>query len=302
MKIWLPHDSQYYSLEKFANEIEIVNATTGIPDDLSDVEFIVPPMFELQNEFRVLFPKLPSLKVIHSLSAGIEDLRNLVPKGVTLCNATDAHHTSTAEMAVTLILASLRGIDEFARKYDWKVRTEKIWQSLADKKVLIVGYGSVGQAIERRLSGFECEVFRVARHAREGVHSMEKLPILLPLSDVVVITVPHTPETEKLANAKFFSLMRNGSLFVNVSRGATVNTEDLVAALRNGHINAALDVTDPEPLPDGHPLFSLGNVLITPHVAGRSTALEPRLTRLIKEQVARYMTGQPLKNVITGDY
>ncbi|MBI3428618.1 MAG: 2-hydroxyacid dehydrogenase [Actinobacteria bacterium] len=302
MKLWLPHDSQYYSLEKFARDIEIVNAATGIPHDLRDVEFIVPPMFDLRNEFRVLFSKMPSLKVIHSLSAGIEDLRTLVPKGVTLCNSTDAHHTSTAEMALALILASLRGIDEFARKYDWKVRTEKIWQSLADKRVLIIGYGSVGQAIDRRLSGFECEVVKVARHTRDDVHSTDELPALLPISDVVVIALPHTSETEGLADAKFFSLMRNGALFVNVSRGATANTVDLVAALSGGRISAALDVTDPEPLPNGHPLFSMKNVLITPHVAGRSTALEPRLTRLIKEQVKRYMAGQPLKNIITGDY
>ena len=134
------------------------------------------------------------------------------------------------------------------------------------------------------------------------MHSNAELPDLLPNSDVVIIAVPYTPDTEGLADAKFFSLMREGALFVNVSRGPIANTDDLVNAVRDGHISAALDVTDPEPLPDGHPLFSLRNVLITPHIAGRSSALEPRLTSVIKEQVERYMTGQPLKNLITGAY
>lgn len=302
MRVWLPSSSFLDSLKGFESDIQVVNASTGIPDSCEDVEFLVPPMFEIRSEIEALIPTMKSLKVIHSLSAGVEDLLPHVRQGVTLCNSTDAHHTSTAEMAVALTLASLRGIDHFSRQYDWPLRTQHIWQSLADTKVLIIGYGSVGTAIERRLDGFECEVIKVARHSRDGVYGVSELISLLPLCDVVIMCTPHTAETENLADKDFFTHMKQGALFVNVSRGPTANTNDLVEAVRTGHIRAALDVTEPEPLPLGHPLLTLPNVLLTPHVAGRSTALQSRLNNLICAQVKRYLTGEPLKNVITGLY
>ena len=302
MKVWLPSSSFLESLKGFEDEIQVVNSEKGIPDLIEDVEFLVPPMFEIRSEIEALIPKMKSLRVIHSLSAGVEDLLPHVRQGVKLCNSTDAHHTSTAEMAVALTLASLRGISHFSREYDWQLRTQQIWQSLADSKVLIIGYGSVGAAIERRLSGFECEVVRVARHAREGVYGVAELDQLLPLCDVVILCTPLTVETENLANKNFFAHMKQGALFVNVSRGPIANTNDLVDAIRTGHIRAALDVTEPEPLPSEHPLLNLPNVLLTPHVAGRSTALQSRLNDLICAQVKRYLTGEPLKNVISGLY
>ena len=302
MRVWLPSLTFLDSLKEFKDEIQIVNSETGIPDFIDDVEFLVPPMFEIRAEIEALIPKMKSLRVIHSLSAGVEDLLPHVRQGVKLCNSTDAHHTSTAEMAVALTLASLRGISHFSREYDWQLRTQQIWQSLADSKVLIIGYGSVGAAIERRLSGFECEVVRVARHAREGVYGVAELDQLLPLCDVVILCTPLTVETENLANKNFFAHMKQGALFVNVSRGPIANTNDLVDAIRTGHIRAALDVTEPEPLPSEHPLLNLPNVLLTPHVAGRSTALQSRLNDLICAQVKRYLTGEPLKNVISGLY
>lgn len=302
MKVWLPSDSFLESLKDFESEIQVVNSSTDIPESVQDVEFLVPPMFEIRREIETLIPKMHSLKVIHSLSAGVEELLPHVRQGVVLCNSSDAHHTSTAEMAVALTLASLRGIDHFSRNYDWPLRTARIWQSLADTKVLIIGYGSVGMAIERRLAGFECTVIKVARTARQGVFGVDELPNLLPECDVVILCTPHTIETEDLADKSFFAQMKQNALFVNVSRGPTANTNDLVDAIRSGHIRAALDVTDPEPLPAEHPLFTLPNVLITPHVAGRSTALQSRLNQLITAQVRRYLTGEPLKNIITGFY
>lgn len=302
MKVWLPSSSFLDSLAGFENEIQIVNASTGIPVSVDDVEFLVPPFFEIRREIELLIPKMKSLKVIHSLSAGVEDLLPHVRPGVTLCNSTDAHHTSTAEMAVALILASLREIDHFAKSYEWSSRTSHLQQSLADTKVMILGYGSVGMAIERRLSGFECEVIRVARHSREGVHGISEIFELLPLCEVVIMCTPLTPETVNLADKRFFAQMKSGALFVNVARGPTANTDDLMDAIKTGHIRAALDVTDPEPLPMDHPLLTLPNVLITPHVAGITTALQPRLNKLISAQVKRYLSGEPLKNIITGQY
>jgi phosphoglycerate dehydrogenase-like enzyme len=165
-----------------------------------------------------------------------------------------------------------------------------------------VGYGSVGAAIERRLDGFESRVLRVARTAREGVSPMEDLGDLLPQADVVVLVVPMTDRTRGLVDAGFLASMPDGALLVNVSRGPVVVTDALVAELASGRLLAALDVTDPEPLPAGHPLWSVPGLLVSPHVGGNTTAFLPRAFRLVADQLGRYQAGQPLANVITGDY
>jgi phosphoglycerate dehydrogenase-like enzyme len=245
---------------------------------------------------------MPSLRVAQTLTAGIDDVRPLVPEGVTLCNARGVHDASTAELAVALVLASLRGLPDFVRdagegRWDGSRR-----DSLADRTVLIVGYGSVGAAVERRLEGFECTVRRVARTAREGVQSMEALPELLPRADVVILTVPMTDGTLGMVDAAFLARMPDGALLANVARGAVVRTDDLLAEVSSGRLRAALDVTDPEPLPPGHPLWSLPNVLISPHVGGNSSAFLPRAMRLVADQIQRYVDGRPLANVITEAY
>jgi phosphoglycerate dehydrogenase-like enzyme len=172
--------------------------------------------------------------------------------------------------------------------------------SLADRTVLILGYGSIGQALERRLDGFECEVIRVARRAREGVSPITDLPDLLPRADVVVLLTPATDETRGMVDAKFLGQLKDGALLVNVARGVIVNTDALIAELTAGRISAALDVTDPEPLPAGHPLWSAPNVLINPHRGGASTAFAPRVARLVRAQLERYSRGEPLIHVVAG--
>jgi hypothetical protein len=177
----------------------------------------------------------------------------------------------------------------------------RVDESLADKTVLIVGYGSVGAAIEQRLAGFEVEVLRVARTAREGVAGLEDLPKLLPLADVVMLVVPATAQTRGLVDAEFLGRMKDGALLVNVARGIVVDTGALLAETSSGRLRAALDVTDPEPLPADHPLWKLPNVLITPHVGGGSTAFLLRALKLIREQLRRYAAGEPLLNQITSE-
>jgi phosphoglycerate dehydrogenase-like enzyme len=203
---------------------------------------------------------------------------------------------------VTLILSSLRGIPDFVRsaqRGEWDGRRR---DSLADRTVLIVGYGSVGEAVERRLAGFECDVRRVARRARDGVDPFESLPSLVPHADVVVLLVPMTDETRRLVDAGFLSRMRDGALLVNVSRGPVVDTDALLAEVVNGRLRAALDVTDPEPLPPDHALWTCPNVLVSPHVGGNSTAFLPRARRLVAEQLARFAAGEPLVNVVSRTY
>jgi len=174
--------------------------------------------------------------------------------------------------------------------------------SLADRKVLIVGYGSVGAAIERRLDGFEVEVTRVARSAREGVHALTELPTLLPEADVVILIVPLTDETRGMVDADFMSRMKEGALLVNMARGPVVDTEALVTELEQRRILAAVDVTDPEPLPSGHPLWRAPGLLISPHVGGASSVMWPRAHRLVQEQLERFATGEPLLHVVSGEY
>jgi phosphoglycerate dehydrogenase-like enzyme len=224
------------------------------------------------------------------------------PAGVTLCNARGVHDASTAELAVALVLASQRGIPDFVRDAQRGRWAGDRRESLADRTVLVVGHGSVGQAVESRLAPFECTVRRVARRARDEVAGFSELPSLLPHADVVVLTVPMTDETRGMVDAAFLGAMKDGALLVNVARGAVVVTDDLLAEVSTGRLRAALDVTDPEPLPPDHPLWALPNVLVSPHVGGNTSAFLPRARRLVVDQLRRHAAGEPLRNVISADY
>ena len=268
---------------------------------VDDVEVYVLPYMAGPEPGR-LIARLPSLRFLQTLTAGVDDVRPLVPDGVTLCNARGVHDASTAELVVALVLASQRGIPDFVRDAQHGRWAGDRRESLADSTVLVVGYGSVGNAVEARLTPFECTVRRVARTARDGVAGFEDLPALLPEADVVVLTVPMTDETRAMVDAGFLAAMKDGALLVNVSRGAVVVTDDLVAAVSTGRLRAALDVTDPEPLPPDHVLWSLPGVLVSPHVGGNTSAFLPRAQRLVFDQLRRYVAGEPLRNVITAAY
>jgi phosphoglycerate dehydrogenase-like enzyme len=275
------------------------------PDDLPDsggeVEFYVLP-YRFRAEDGEVLAQLPRLRTAQTMSAGVEHIQRFVPEGVQLCNGRGIHDTSTAELTLALILASLRGIPEFVRAQSRGEWQPDFKESLADKQVLIVGYGQIGAAIEARVLPFEAEVTRVARSARDGVHAIDELPGLLPDADVVVVIVPGTEETKGLFDAEMLGRLKDGALLVNVSRGAVVDTDALVAELRSERIHAALDVVDPEPLPDGHPLWAVPNLLLVPHVGGASSAMWPRAHKLIREQLHRFAAGEPLANVVTGEY
>jgi phosphoglycerate dehydrogenase-like enzyme len=268
------------------------------PDDaLRRVEFYVMP-YTFEPITGEVIPHMPLLRVVQTLTAGVEHMTAFLREGVTLCNARGVHDASTAELAVALTLASLRGLPDFVRaqeRADW-VHGERA--SLADKTVLIVGYGSVGAAVESRLRPFECDVLRVARRARDGVAGFENLFPLLTEADVVVLTVPLTDQTRGLVDAAFLARMRDGALLVNVSRGQVVDTDALLAELASRRLMAALDVTDPEPPPVGHPLWSAPGLLISPHVGGNTSAFRPRAVRLIVDQLRRFAAGEPLANVV----
>jgi len=293
--VWLPYEPS--ELGEVPQGLRYVWSAPGAPppDDLDEVELVVPP-YAFGDVDPAVFGRMPRLRVVQSLTAGVEHLEPHVPDGVLLCNGGGIHDASTAELALTLILGSLRGIPEFVRAQD---RGEWAWEwrpALADKQVLILGHGRIGAAIEGRLSPVEGDVVRVARTARDGVHAVADLPRLLPEADVVVVIIPSTPATRHLVDAGFLAAMKDGALLVNVARGAIVDTDALVSALHEGRIQAALDVTDPEPLPAGHPLWTAPHLLVSPHTGGSSTAMWPRAHRLVRDQLARFAAGEPLVN------
>ncbi|OEV14225.1 2-hydroxyacid dehydrogenase [Streptomyces nanshensis] len=268
------------------------------PDVLESTDLWVMP-YAVPGVERLL-PRLPSLRAVQSLSAGVEKLLPWIPEGVSLHNGRGLHDASTAEHALGLILAAQRELPRWAadqRAGRWEPHFTR---SLADCRVAVVGYGSIGQALERRLLACEAEVLRVARRARpeEDVHPVDELPRLLPRVDVVVLVLPETPATQGLFGKEELAALPDGALVVNVGRGRTLETEALLAEVRTGRLRAALDVTDPEPLPGGHPLRQQPGVLVTPHVAGGSAAFRPRAERLIVEQVRRYAAGTPLVNAV----
>jgi phosphoglycerate dehydrogenase-like enzyme len=300
--VWLPFDVGELGEVPDNLRFETVLPTPDdMPGSVEEVEFYVPA-YDLGPGHGRLLGRMPRLKVVQTLTAGVDHIRNEVPQGVVLCNGRGIHNASTAELALTLTLASLRGIPGFVRDQDAEQWHQGWRMSLADKTVLVVGYGDIGRDIEARLLPFEVDVLRVARTPRDGVHAMADLPDLLPLADVVVLIVPGTTETRGLVDAEFLARMRKGALLVNVARGPVVVTDDLVDALRSGHVRAALDVTDPEPLPAGHALWSAPNVLITPHVGGATPAMWPRAYRLVRRQLERFAAGKPVENVMTGEY
>ncbi len=235
---------------------------------------------------------------MQTLTAGVDNVWPYLPEGVTLCNAKGVHDASTAELVVGLMIASLRHFPEFVRAQESGEWTYGRYQALADKRVLIVGYGSVGHAIASRLAGFEVEVVAVARTARDDIHGYDELDSLLPTADVVVLVCPLTDETRGMVDSAFLARLKDGALLVNASRGPVVVTDDLLKEVTNERIRAALDVTDPEPLPPDHPLWRAPGVLISPHVGGNTSAFLPRAQRLVAAQLRRFATGEPLENVM----
>jgi phosphoglycerate dehydrogenase-like enzyme len=276
------------------------------PGDPADCAVYVVPYMKRQPVKVRPLKEMRNLRLVQTLTAGVDDvlaqLDDIVP-GVELCNARGVHEASTAELALTLTLASLRGIPGFVR-----AQQQEHWQgdfhpALADKSVLIVGYGSIGSAIEDRLVPFEvARVARVARSARTTergpVHPLAELPALLPEADVVILSTPLNDTTRGLVNSGFLARMKDGALLVNVARGGVVDTKALLAELESGRITAALDVVDPEPLPAGHPLWQAPGVLISPHVGGPTSAFLPRAKRLLVDQLGRFVNQEPLRNVI----
>ncbi|MEJ3744274.1 2-hydroxyacid dehydrogenase [Actinomycetes bacterium KLBMP 9797] len=308
MKVWIAHEAGLPHLGELPGgvTVEIAANVEQLPSDPGDVRFWVPP-FLAPSETGALTAKMPELRVVQLLSAGADAWVGRLAERITLCDARGVHDSSTAEWVMTAMLSYLREFPGFARAQaarDWAYDRFAPTDELAGKRVLIVGAGSIGAALAARLAPFEVELTRVARTARpaEGVHGVAELPALLPAADIVVVIVPLTDETRGLIGADFLAAMPDGALLVNAARGPVADTGALTAALATGRIGAALDVTDPEPLPADHPLWQLPNVLLTPHVAGSVRGLLPRAYRLVGAQLRRFAAGEQLTNIVTNGY
>jgi phosphoglycerate dehydrogenase-like enzyme len=301
--VWMPFDADRLGSppDSLRYERFLPEENEEVPASVEEVEFYVPP-YRFSRSDNELMVRMPRLKVVQTVTAGVDHVRPYLPEGVLLCNGRGIHDASTAELAVGLAIASLRGVPGFVRAQDRGEWHPVPARSLADRTVLILGYGAIGTAIEARLAGFEVDVVRVARRARDGVHGFEELDRLLPDADVVILIAPFTEETKGMVDRDFLSRMKDDALLVNVARGGLVDTDALVEALHTERIHAALDVTEPEPLPAGHPLWSAPNLLISPHVGGASSAMWPRAYRLVCAQLERFVAGEAMANVMAGDY
>ena len=266
---------------------------------ISTADFVILPYEGSSISIPETMSRLKSVKVVQTLTAGFDNVLPHIPSGVTLCNAAGVHDDATSELAVLLTLSSLRDMPR-----SFKAQQEHHWEtyfarSLADKNVLLIGYGNVGKAAEKRLLAFGCTVTPVAQSARDHVRAVSDLPDLIPLADVIVLIVPGNAGTKNLVDAKFLASMKDGSLLVNVARGVVVDTQALVAELKTGRIHAALDVTEPEPLPADHALWDMPNVIITSHNGGEGDVFWDRARTRIHSQFELWFAGKPLDCVIT---
>ena len=265
--------------------------------DFSKVTFYVPwymggkPALELTKQ-------MPNLRILQVPNAGYDDAIEYLRPGMTLCNGKSIHNDSTAELAVGLTIASLRGFPDFIRNQDKSDWVSGTFKSINDRKIGIVGFGSIGTTIAKMLAGFAVEVVGFTQSGRDNTIAISDLDKHLPSLDVVILILPLTKESKHLFDARRLALMKDGALLVNVARGGVVATDALVKELNSGRITAALDVTDPEPLPKDHPLWRAKGVLISPHVGGNTTAFESRARRLIESQLNLLAENKLLNNVI----
>ncbi len=296
----LPNGEVRTWLGEAPEDVDFIEWDLAGPAPVDVIDIVVPPYMGGTSHLSAL--EGVRVQLVQSLSIGYDGVKEVLPRGLVYANAASVHEASTAELTLALILAAQRGIPDFVRAASSGTWAPEFLPSLADRRVLLIGYGGVGRAIEERLLAFEVEIERVAHRARSDergpIHSMQELPELLARADIVVIAVPLTPETTGLVDDKFLTMMRDDSLLVNVARGKVADTEALLTHASSGRLRLALDVVDPEPLPDGHPLFALANVLISPHVGGATTAMQPRAKKLLFEQIVRVQRGETPINIV----
>ncbi|MCS3843359.1 2-hydroxyacid dehydrogenase [Microbacterium sp. AK031] len=286
-------------------EVELLLWDLDSPAPRERLDIVVPPYMGSSKVLSALAGL--DVGLVQAQTIGYDGIGEKLPAGIPFANAASVHETSTAETALALTLAAQRQFPRFVLAQQRGEWSPVFAESLADRRVLLIGFGGVGEAIALRLEPFEVELTVVARtarpvwHERLGrvqVHAIDELADLVPNAEVVVLALPGGDETRHLFDERMLALMPDGALIVNVGRGTLIDTDALV--LQNGRIRAALDVMDPEPLPAEHPLWKTEGVLISPHVGGASTAMNPRIAKLIRRQIERMLRGEDPVNVVIG--
>ncbi|MDT0156045.1 2-hydroxyacid dehydrogenase [Microbacterium sp. ARD32] len=303
--VTVPNDRLAANIGEVPKGVDLRVWDMDSPAPAQRIDIVVPPYMGATGSLDAL--RGLSVGLVQSQSIGYDGVDELLPPGMPYANAASVHEASTAELAVGLMIAAQRQFPRFAdaqRRGEW---APVFAESLADRRVLLVGFGGVGKAIAQRLAPFEVQLTAIASSARTervdgvgevAVHGIDELPALLADAEIVGLSLPDTPETRHLFDAELIAHMAPNALLVNVGRGPLVDTDALVRALTEGRIRAASDVFEPEPLPAGHPLWSAPNLLITPHGGGASTAMNPRMAKLIRTQIERMLAGEPPLNVV----
>jgi len=294
MKLWCEWDDF-----QAPNGIQVLGPTNHslATNSLDSIDIYVPKYMGGADALQVI-PRMTNLKILQLPTAGYEEALQYWRPGLTICNAAGVHSTATAELAVGLAIAAQRGFRQFALDQEAGLWSHQRFPTLADSKVAIIGYGDIGRAIASRLMNFEVEVTAYSKSGRDGALPISDLDEELPNFDIVILIAPLTEETKGLFGRERLTKMKDGALLINVARGQLVDTDALLAELESGRLRAALDVTDPEPLPVNHALWSAPSCIITPHIGGDTSAFEPRFKALLKSQLQLVLAGQPLRNVV----
>ncbi|MCR2762676.1 2-hydroxyacid dehydrogenase [Microbacterium sp. zg.B48] len=296
----VPTEELAAALQPAPDGVEVLVWTMQSAPPREALDIVVPPYMSIGK----VLPRLAEVRtrLVQGQSIGYEGVADHLPPGLVFANAASVHEASTAELAIALTLASQRHLPAFVRAQGERRWASEFSDSLADRRVLLLGFGGVGKAVAARLAPFEVDLTVVASRSRveDGmpVHGVDELLDLLPHAEIVIVTLPGGDATRRIIDDSALSALPDGALVVNVGRGELIDTDALVDHLRRGRIRAALDVTDPEPLPAEHPLWELPGVLITPHVGGASSAMRPRTVRLIRAQIERMRAGEPPLNVV----
>jgi phosphoglycerate dehydrogenase-like enzyme len=296
---WIPDDAGVSLLGDLPDSVTVTgwDGESARPDGIDQVRFYVTP-FEPGETAAQAMRAMTRLEVVQAMSAGIEHIAPLVPDGVTFCNARGAHSAATSEWVLAAILAVLRELPSRAVGQLAGHNEQRLTDTLDDKRVTILGYGSIGEAIERRLAGFDVTVTRVARSGRDGVHPVAELDGLLEETDILVILVPLDDRTRGLVSRERLAALPDHALVVNAARGGIIDEPALLEELTAGRLRAALDVSEPDPLPADHPLRNAPGLFYTSHVAATTRRAMPSIYGLIGDQLRRMAAGEPLVNVV----
>jgi phosphoglycerate dehydrogenase-like enzyme len=300
--VLVPDDEGVAALSEL-DEVHAVKYKLGepLPPEAAKAEVLIPGAGAHKVTVE-LFTGLPNLRLVQLLSAGAEDWIDSMPNGVLLSTCRGAHGGSTAEWVVTMLLSLYREVSVFTEQQETRRWERRTTDTLQGKRALIVGAGDLGRQLRRRLEAFDTRVTMVGMSARDGVHSVDELPELLGGVDIVVLMVPLTSQTRGMVDAAFLAAMKPGAVLVNGARGAVVDTDALVAELRSERLRAALDVTDPEPLPPDHPLWTAPGLILTPHVAGTVRGARSRSYAVAAAEIGRYAGGELPNNLVHGEY